>query len=575
MEIASFKRIANVGELRGPGPFALSADGVDLAVVRTASGWRAFEGRCPHLGALLGEGELDGDHLVCRNHGWRFDVASGQRMGGPECLSSCPIVERRGQIYADVASLRKGVHEKPTLRKVSELPGPRPLPVVGNIHQLDPASAHLILERWAARYGSVYTYRMGRARAVAISEPNLIQHVLRNRPETFRRYSKMDRVLAETGLRFVFNSEGDSWRLHRKLTVAALSQRHIRQVYPHIKMVAERLVHRWRRLASEGADLDILDELKRFTVDVASLIVFDHDANTVERDDDAINKRLAVIFPTWSRRILTFLPTWRFVKLPRDRHFDRCIAEIQSWLSQSLVAARKRAAAGADDAATNFLDAMVKATDENGRGFSDDVIIWNLFGLVLAGEDTTANSAAWAVHLLTDHPEWTRRIRDEADNLLAHASTPEDFEAANALTVASAVANEAMRLRPVAPVSVMEANFDTSLGDIEIPRGTLVTVLSRPAAVSDHHFAEAEAFMPQRWLEAPTGAHDLSALIPFGSGPRMCPGRSLALIEMNTILALLYKNFEVERLGRSEDVREVYGFVMSPGGMKVRLRPRA
>jgi len=31
----------------------------------------AFQGRCPHQGALLGEGELVEGHLVCRNHGWR------------------------------------------------------------------------------------------------------------------------------------------------------------------------------------------------------------------------------------------------------------------------------------------------------------------------------------------------------------------------------------------------------------------------------------------------------------------------------------------------------------------------
>ena len=78
MKIASFTRVANVAELVGPGPFALSADGVDLAAVHTLDGWRAFEGRCPHLGALLGEGEIEGGHLVCRNHRWRFDIASGQ-----------------------------------------------------------------------------------------------------------------------------------------------------------------------------------------------------------------------------------------------------------------------------------------------------------------------------------------------------------------------------------------------------------------------------------------------------------------------------------------------------------------
>jgi len=575
MQIASFTRVANVAELVGSGPFALSADGVDLAVVRTQDGWRAFEGRCPHLGALLGEGEIEDGHLVCRNHRWRFDIASGQRTGGPECLGSCPIVERNGAILVDVSGLKRGAEKNPAARNPRELPGPRALPLVGNLHQLDPKSIHLILEGWAARYGSAYTFRMGRARAIAISDPRLIDHVLRDRPEAFRRPGTLDRILVEIGIRGVFNAEGDVWRPQRKLTVAALAQRHLRQVYPHIKTVAERLHRRWRRRASAGDDVDMVDELKRFTVDVTMLIVFGHDVNTVEQDGDVITERLSVIFPMISRRLFAPVPTWRLLKLPRDRQFDRCVAEVRSWLSQLLSDARKRAAAAAiEPEKSSFLDAMVKATDENGRAYSDDVIASNLFTLLLAGEDTTANSIAWAIHLLAEHPEWARRIATEADSLLRDATTPGDLDAANALPVASAVANEAMRLKPVGPVLLLEANFDTSIEDIEIPRGTVVAVLSRPAALSEDHFVEAHAFRPQRWLEAPDGAHDLSAHLPFGSGPRMCPGRALALIEMNTLLALLYKNFDVARQGPSEDVREVFGFVMSPMGLKVRLRPR-
>jgi cytochrome P450/nitrite reductase/ring-hydroxylating ferredoxin subunit len=575
MQIASFTRVANVAELAGPGPFALSADGVDLAVVHTQDGWRAFEGRCPHLGALLGEGEIEDGHLVCRNHRWRFDIASGQRTGGPECLPSCPIVERNGAIFVDVSGLKRGARENLGARKPHELPGPRALPLVGNLHQLDPKSIHLVLEGWAARYGSVYAFRLGRARAIAVSDPRLIDRVLRDRPEAFRRSSTQDRILLETGPRSVFNAEGDGWRPQRKLTVAALSHRHLRQVYPHIKTVAERLHRRWIRLASAGAALDIVDELKRFTLDVTMLIVFGHDVNTVEQDGDVITERLSIILPMISRRLFAPVPTWRILRLPRDRQFDRCVAETRSWLLQLIADARNRAApASGEPEKSSFLDAMVKATDENGRAYCDDVIASNLFTLLLGGEDTTANSIAWAIHFLADHPEWARRIRREADSLLRDAITPGDLDAANALPVASAVANEAMRLKPVGPVLLLEANLDTSIDDIEIPRGTVVAVLLRPAALTEDYFVEAGAFRPQRWLETADGAHDLSAHLPFGSGPRMCPGRALALIEMNTVLALLYKNFDVARQGPSEDVREVFGFVMSPMGLKVRLRPR-
>ena len=203
---------------------------------------------------------------------------------------------------------------------------------------------------------------------------------------------------------------------------------------------------------------------------------------------------------------MALVPSWRYLKLPQDRKFDRANAEVHAWLSRLLADARKRAA-GAEEAKTSsFLDAMVKATDENGRAYTDEVILANLVTMVLAGEDTTANSSAWAIHLLADHPEWGRRIAEEADSLLGDAIAPADIDAANALAVASAVANEAMRLRSVGPVLLMEANFDTNVGDIEIPRGTIVAILPRVAALADDHFVQARDFRPERWLAAAGGA---------------------------------------------------------------------
>ena len=55
----------------------------------------------------------------------------------------------------------------------------------------------------------------------------------------------------------------------------------------------------------------------------------------------------------------------------------------------------------------------------------------------------------------------------------------------------------------------------------------------------------------------------------------MCPGRSLALLEMKTFLSMTYRSFDVERAGRAEDVTELFGFTMSPAGLKVRLRARS
>jgi cytochrome P450/nitrite reductase/ring-hydroxylating ferredoxin subunit len=570
-----FVRAANSGDLIGAGPFAVSANGVDVALVRTGAGWRAFQGRCPHQGALLGEGEIDSEKLVCRNHRWRFSLDSGRRDGGPECLASCPVAERDGAIFIDVSALKATSPAAAKTRSLEGLPGPKSLPFVGNLHQINPTNVHRTLEAWAEQYGPIYKLQMGPRRAVAISDPDMINESLRARPENFRRGSNMDRIISEIGIKGVFNAEGDAWRPQRKLSVAALAQRNLRQLYPSIKTVTRRLKGRWERNAGEPVDL--VEDLKRFTVDVTMLIAFGYDVNTVEKAENVIQRELETIFPAVNRRLFALFPIWRLVRSPADRRLERALKSVRAWLRGLMDDARARLEADPNRAQkpSNFLEAMLAAVDDKGKPFADDVIMSNLMTMLLAGEDTTANTLAWAVHHLCDSPDWAAEVRREADQAIGAIDVADDIDVANGLTRAGAVADETMRLRPIAPVGFLEANVEATLGDYRIPVGTTVILVPRLAALDRKNFVDPLAFRPQRWIERQSGSHEVSAVAPFGSGPRMCPGRSLALLEMKAFLSMLYKNFDVDRVGRAGDVKELFGFTMSPVGLSVRLSPRA
>ena len=133
-----------------------------------------------------------------------------------------------------------------------------------------------------------------------------------------------------------------------------------------------------------------------------------------------------------------------------------------------------------------------------------------------------------------------------------------------------------MRLRPIAPTIVLEAMRDVVVGDVALPKGAWVSLHTRPPALDERNFGDPSVFRPERWLDAGAtgGAHEPSASIPFGSGPRICPGRSLALLEMKVVLAMLCGDFDIDRVGDSADVKELFAFTMAPVGMKVRLRRR-
>ena len=573
MKPDAFVRVASLADLNGPGPFSVSASGVDVVLVRAQTGWRAFDGRCPHQGALLGEGEIEGDKLVCRNHRWRFSIDSGQRDGGPECLASCPVTERIGAVFVDVSGLASKRVRSKELVSLDDLRGPKRLPFVGNLHQIDPTTIHLKLEEWAAKYGPTYRVDLG-GPMVVTTDSALIDEVLRARPETFRRTAADDVIFRELGLDGVFNAEGEAWRAQRKLAVSALAQRNLRQLSPSVGKVAGRLKARWEK--SAGQTLDIVDELKRFTVDVTMLIAFGHDVNTVEQSEDVIQRDLELVLPAINRRTFSFIPTWRYFKTPADRRLERASGRIRTWLGELAAKGRARLASEPRlaERPSNFLEAMLATVDEHGKPFSDDLIVGNLLTMLLAGEDTTAFTLGWAVHHLCDNPKWAAAIRREADAVIGSAPVADTLETASRLFCASAVANETMRLRPVGPFITLEANVDTAARGLSIPKGTEIATLLRPRAVDPKNFVDPGEFRPERWLNSQRGTHDVSAHAPFGSGPRLCPGRSLALMEMNALLSMLYKSFDVERVGDRRTVSERFGFTMSPAGLRVRLRRR-
>jgi cytochrome P450 len=219
---------------------------------------------------------------------------------------------------------------------------------------------------------------------------------------------------------------------------------------------------------------------------------------------------------------------------------------------------------------------MLLARDESGAPFSEKVILANALTMLLAGEDTTANTLGWALHLLLDAPAEVETLRTQIDAALGADAIACDLATLESLTAIDAVANETMRLKPVAPFFLMEKCMDTVLGGVRLPVGTSLCLLTRVAGMDPARVADPLAFRPTRW-EGEGLFSELQrtgVFVPFGSGPRSCPGRSFALLLIRYALSTLLHGFEVERIGASSDVQEQFGFVMVPAGLRVRLQVR-
>ena len=89
-------------------------------------------------------------------------------------------------------------------RTIESLPGPRGLPVLGNALQIDASRIHHVLEGWTRQYGSFFRFSMGARKVLAIADPQAINAVLKDRPDTFHRTRRVVSIGREVGLTGVF-----------------------------------------------------------------------------------------------------------------------------------------------------------------------------------------------------------------------------------------------------------------------------------------------------------------------------------------------------------------------------------
>lgn len=463
------------------------------------------------------------------------------------------------------------------LRSIEDLPGPRGWPLIGNMPQVRMARIHQDMERWSRQYGPLFRVRLGPTRLLVVADHDIVNALLRDRPDGFRRSSRLREVGIEMGgTPGLFSAEGDAWRHQRRMVMASFTPGHIRAFLPQLRAVTSRLEERWRKAAQAGVWIDLQADLKRFTVDAIAGLAFGTEVNTLESGDDVIQRHLDIVLSGLYRRVMSPLPYWRWIRLPADRQLERSNAAVRKAIEGFVAAARDRMQADPTlhEHPRNLLEAMLAAANAGDAGVDDRDVAGNVSTMLFAGEDTTANTLAWLIWLLHRHPDALGRaqleVREAVPDLAALT-----LERVEALHYLDACASEAMRLKPVAPFLGIEALRDTTIADIRVPARTLVWCVMRRDSVDDHYFQNAAAFEPARWLGDAAAAKRIA--MPFGSGPRICPGRYLALLEIKLAMTMLLGNFEVIAVDTPDggEAREVMHFTMNPVGLRMRLRERS
>jgi cytochrome P450 len=181
---------------------------------------------------------------------------------------------------------------------------------------------------------------------------------------------------------------------------------------------------------------------------------------------------------------------------------------------------------------TDIMSLIMRARTEDGETLTDKELRDELMTLVLAGHETTANQLAWA---------WERLVRTPAAQERLVESVRDDSP--DAAEVVEATINEAMRVRPVIPVTGRRVTVPWRLGEYGVPADTGIAISMLLLHHREDLYPDPFSFRPERWIGHKPGTYEW---VPFGGGTRRCLGAALAMAEQRVVLRTMAERLDIE-----------------------------
>jgi len=191
-----------------------------------------------------------------------------------------------------------------------------------------------------------------------------------------------------------------------------------------------------------------------------------------------------------------------------------------------------------------FLTQTINARNKDGsRVFTNSEVLNTSINLVHGAYETSALALTWALHLISHNPRVQAKINEELK--LLNGETP-NFQQLNDLQYITAVIFETFRMYTLITIN-RELLEDVDMGDgLVIPKGTVVQASSYGIGANPNVYDNPDEFRPERFLDYdPFSDEQKHLLLPFGMGPRMCPGRKVALSVLKLLLAMICQRFEL------------------------------
>ncbi|XP_021909363.1 geraniol 8-hydroxylase-like [Carica papaya] len=447
-------------------------------------------------------------------------------------------------------------------------PGPRGLPLVGNLLFVEP-DLHIYFSKLSKRFGPIFKIQMGTKIYIVINSAPLARQILKEDDAIFANHDPPLAALAETygGRNLVWRPYGPEWRNLRKVFVRemmsktffdasnGLRRREVREMVKEI-------------YAKVGSPIKVGDQVFLTSLNVVMNMLWGASLDTDKKISVGLEFRQVIdgiVDLLGTPNISDFFP----ILAPLDlQGIVSKILKLRSWLDrifESVIAIKQTTKTNNED--KDFLQILLELMEHEDEKmpFSMTDIKALLLDIIIGGTDTSSTTVEWAMTELLRNPDIMKKVRKELERTVGNQKIVEEFHI-NELHYLQSVVKETMRLHPVLPLLVPHSpSVSTTIAGYAIPRGSNVFINIWLIMRDCKTWKNSLDFQPERFLEHPEigdfRGNNFNYL-PFGSGRRICPGINLGEKIIMYVLATLLHSFDwkVEE-DTNLDLSERYGII--------------
>ncbi|XP_006900973.1 PREDICTED: cytochrome P450 2B11-like [Elephantulus edwardii] len=437
-------------------------------------------------------------------------------------------------------------------------PGPRPLPLFGNLLQMNRKGLLKSFLRLRDKYGDVFTVYLGPRPVVMLCGTEAIREALVDQAETFSGRGKIS-VVESTfqGYGVVF-ANGERWKALRRFSLATMRDFGMgkRSVEERIQEEAQCLVEELRK--AEGALVDPTFYFHAITANIICSIVF---GERFAYNDPEFLRLLDLFYQSFA--LISSFPSQVFELFSGflkyfpgvHRQVHNKLEEVNVFIDKNVEKHRQTLDPSSPrDFIDTYLLRMDKEKSNTNTEFHHKNLIMTTLSLFFAGTETTSTTLRYGFLLLLKYPQIAERVQKEIDQVIGPHRPPALDDRAK-MPYTDAVIHEIQRYGDLIPLGVPHVvTKDTHFRGYILPKGTEIYPILSSALHDPRYFEKPDEFHPDHFLDAKGGLKKNEAFMPFSVGKRICLGEGIARTELFLFFTTILQNFSVANPVAPKDI---------------------